>query len=193
MEDTQSNNIILPNTQTDEIIMVNNQNIKLKPDEINVVIYHSPCLDGSASRYVAERYFKENNIQVEYYGMQINDPLPENFKNKNILVCDYSFSYSIIQNLLLNNNRILILDHHTTNEQELSTISECYKVFDKTKCGAYLTFKYFYPTLPVPKLIMYVQDHDLWQHKLNKTKEIKEYMFDNGGKTTIKSKSSGTF
>ncbi|MFI5305659.1 MAG: phosphoesterase, partial [Nitrospiria bacterium] len=37
---------------------------------------------------------------------------------------------------------------------------------------AYLAWEFFYPALPVPKMILYIQDKDLWKWKLPMSREV---------------------
>ena len=46
--------------------------------------------------------------------------------------------------------------------------------FDIAKCGAVLTWEYFFPDELVPAFLLYVQDRDLWQWLQPKSKEINE-------------------
>ena len=46
--------------------------------------------------------------------------------------------------------------------------------FDISKCGAVLTWEYFFPDEPVPAFLAYIQDRDLWQWLQPKSKEINE-------------------
>jgi hypothetical protein len=46
--------------------------------------------------------------------------------------------------------------------------------FDIAKCGAVLTWEYFFPDEPVPAFLLYVQDRDLWTWQQPKSKEINE-------------------
>lgn len=44
--------------------------------------------------------------------------------------------------------------------------------FDITKCGAVLTWEYFFPDVPVPAFLYLIQDRDLWQWKLPNSREL---------------------
>lgn len=44
--------------------------------------------------------------------------------------------------------------------------------FDVTKCGAVLTWEYFFPDVPVPAFLYLVQDRDLWQWKIPNSREL---------------------
>lgn len=57
--------------------------------------------------------------------------------------------------------------------KELSTLlSKADIHFDLKKCGAVLTWEYFFPEESIPEFLYYVQDRDLWQWKLPKSREI---------------------
>ena len=46
--------------------------------------------------------------------------------------------------------------------------------FDNKKCGAVLTWEYFFPDEPVPALLLFAQDRDLWVWRLPHSKQINE-------------------
>jgi uncharacterized protein len=74
--------------------------------------------------------------------------------------------------------QVFVIDHHATAEKELTTpfeegdcVKKLFIVFDKKKSGAMLTWEHLFPSEKVPALIEYVQDRDLWQWKLQESKE----------------------
>ena len=135
----------------------------LQPEEVNVVIYHKNCFDGFGSAYCAWKYDKKGKI--EYYPATHGD-LPPNVKNKNVLICDFSYKKDILNVLIKECNKLYILDHHKSAEKELKEFDDMYKLFDMTHSGAYLTWKYFFPKIKTPLLIKYIEDRDLWTKKL---------------------------
>ena len=52
--------------------------------------------------------------------------------------------------------------------------------FDIKKCGAVLTWEYFFPDKLVPPALYYVQDRDLWQWQLPESKAINEAFTHHG-------------
>ena len=48
--------------------------------------------------------------------------------------------------------------------------------FDLDHSGAVLTWRHFHPADPVPLLLQYVEDRDLWMNKLPDTKEVAAYV-----------------
>ncbi len=71
---------------------------------------------------------------------------------------------------------LVVLDHHRTAEMELfglSSGSNCGLIrFDMTKSGARLAWDYFFRDEPIPWLVSYVEDRDLWSWKLPMSKEV---------------------
>lgn len=147
----------------------------MRPDEITVVIYHDKCIDGFASAFCSYLYFKNTDKQIEYIKGKFDMDIP-NLDNENVLVCDFSFKKNIIDDILKKVNKLVILDHHKSAEEDLEWLSEKNKIFDSNYSGAFLTWNYFFPGQTVPKFIEYVQDNDLWSIKLDCTKQIIAYM-----------------
>ncbi len=151
----------------------------LQPDEVDVVIYHSPCSDGTGSGYVAWKYlslkFPERNVL--YYPMAIGALPPTGLENKNVLICDYSYKKTILLDLLEKVNKLLIIDHHKSAEKDLNEIEEKYKIFDMHHSGAMLTWSYFFPDVESPLMIKYIEDRDIWTKKLPNTDDFASWFY----------------
>ena len=147
----------------------------LKPDEINVVIYHNPCSDGFGGRWVAERYLRKNAVgNVYYISANYGEEPYEHVEGANVLIIDFSYDANVIKEMLTKVNKLLILDHHASAERKLVDFPDN-SYFDMTHSGAWLAWKYFYPDDEVPKLIEYIQDRDLWTNKLPGTEAFSLY------------------
>ncbi len=79
---------------------------------------------------------------------------------------------------ILNNRDI---DNYLERFCSVTSVNQLFKYFsdgdlnfDIYKCGAVLTWEYFFPDEPVPAFLLYVQDRDLWQWLQPKSKEINE-------------------
>ncbi|WP_300580389.1 hypothetical protein [Marivita sp.] len=82
-----------------------------KPD---IVIYHDNCDDGFCAAWVIHQKWPEG---VEYYPMNYGGDLPSfEYAGKDILVLDFSLTEE--QCAALPGARILMLDHHTTAEEQ---------------------------------------------------------------------------
>lgn len=79
---------------------------------------------------------------------------------------------------ILNNRDI---DNYLERFCSVASVNQLFKYFsdgdlnfDISKCGAVLTWEYFFSDEPVPAFLLYVQDRDLWQWLQPKSKEINE-------------------
>lgn len=52
-----------------------------------------------------------------------------------------------------------------------------YTIFDMERSGAGLTWDFFFPRKPRPRLIAYIEDRDLWRFRLVKTREVQANLF----------------
>lgn len=152
---------------------------ELQPDEVDVVIYHDPCSDGTGSAYIAWKYFTTNfpNKKIIYYPMSIGSSPPSDIENKNVLICDYSYKKDVLINLLTKVNKLLIIDHHKSAEKDLQDIDDKHKIFHMGHSGAMLTWFYFYGDTNPPLMIEYIQDRDIWTKKLSNTDDFASWFY----------------
>lgn len=153
---------------------------RMNKNEIDIVYYHSPCMDGKTACHIAERYLRSiNKTDVEYIPAYINkrNILPNNLANKNVLICDYSFTKEVFLNMLKITNNVLIIDHHKTAQESLIDIDQKNKIFDMDKSGAMLVWEYFYPDVEPPLFVKYVQDNDLFLKTMPDGDEVKYALF----------------
>lgn len=145
----------------------------LSKDEIDLVIFHRKCPDGFGSALAAWKYYKENHPdkKLRFHAANHGEKPPDDIKGLNVLICDFSYKYPVLKNMLGEVNRLLIIDHHETIERELEKIPKENKIFDMTHSGAYLTWKYFFDG-DVPELIQYIEDRDIWKNKKDMYKEF---------------------
>lgn len=179
----------------------------LNKDDVGIVIYHRNCPDGFGSALAAKEYFKRNYPSKEllFVGANHGESPPPEIDGKNVLICDFSYKYPILLEMIGRAKNLLILDHHKSAEIELKDIPDDNKIFDMEHSGAYLTWKYFFPDEPVPELIQYIEDRDIWANKKDMYEEFSVWFqmvpfdFDEYSKylddelllDTIKTKGSG--
>jgi oligoribonuclease NrnB/cAMP/cGMP phosphodiesterase (DHH superfamily) len=144
----------------------------MNPNEIDFVIYHNPCADGTGSAWAAWKYLKTNfpDREVTYFPTNYGK-LPPDVTGKSVLLCDFSYKKNVLENMIKTSKNLLIIDHHKTAQKDLEDIDDDYKIFNMLKSGAYLTWEYFFPTDKVPLMIEYIQDNDIWTKKLPYCKE----------------------
>jgi nanoRNase/pAp phosphatase (c-di-AMP/oligoRNAs hydrolase) len=73
--------------------------------------------------------------------------------------------------------KVVVLDHHKTAQADLEGLEQENPekfniIFDMARSGAGLAWQFFHPFSDLPDLLAHIQDRDLWQFKLEGTKEI---------------------
>jgi len=134
-------------------------------------IYHGNCPDGFAAAWAVRQAL---NDDVDFY-KGYHQTVPPDVKGLDVLLVDFSYKKDVIISMLQTAASITILDHHISAEKDLADLIASGKikgVFDLTKSGAMLTWEWFHPGKTVPALIEHIQDRDLWQFKLNGTREV---------------------
>ncbi len=132
-----------------------------------IVIYHKNCNDGFGAALVA--WLKFGN-EAEYYAAS-HYTVPPDVTNKKVFILDFSYKQDIILNMIEESENLLIIDHHKSAEKELINIPNSNKIFDMNHSGATLTWKYFFPGVEIPLLLLYIEDRDIWKNELEHTKE----------------------
>jgi len=133
------------------------------------VIYHAGCDDGFGAAYAV---WLKHGGQAEYIPVQYGQPFPEVYPGETVFIVDFSFSREILKKVA-DLCELVVLDHHKTAMEELADLPFAH--FDMNKSGAVLAWEYFHPNEPLPLLLAYVQDYDLWNKKLPYTNENKAW------------------
>jgi oligoribonuclease NrnB/cAMP/cGMP phosphodiesterase (DHH superfamily) len=159
--------------------MIDFSHLCLKPDDIDVVLYHGDCVDGYASAFSCYYYFKLKNKKkkISYIACQYQKP-PPLVNNKNVLICDFSYKYSTLKELIKSAKKLIILDHHQSAEKDLRNIPKENKVFRMDHSGAYITWAYFFGEDKVPLMIKYIEDNDIWKKSMTHTRQFTSYIFN---------------
>jgi len=165
-----------------------------------LICYHANCIDGFTSAWVTWKaltelyYVKKENIilkEIMYQSESLNtDVLLEGCKDvDSIFFVDFSIPTDLIQFLVVNKYQVTVIDHHKTavelyceaykyTEEDFTCGRICddaYILLDKKECGASLCWKFFFNEGPLPKLIQYVRDYDLWKFNYKETKDLNFY------------------
>ncbi len=132
-----------------------------------VIIYHDRCRDGFGSAYAAWQKFGNT---ASYLPCKNQDPVPAGLTDKEIFILDYCYKQPDLEKLRNDNKSVVVIDHHKTSEATVTAYPE--NVFDMEHSGAVLSWQYFHPDTEVPKLLLYIEDHDLWHLQLPHTREF---------------------
>ena len=132
-----------------------------------VVIYHDQCRDGFGAAYAAWKKFGDD---ASYIPRKTQDGVPEGLEHKEIYIVDYSYNKEQLDELTKQNKSVVVIDHHATSEAAVTSFR--HNVFDMDHSGAVLAWQYFHPNTEVPKLLLYIEDHDLWRFKMEHNREF---------------------
>lgn len=152
--------------------------LAIKPNEVDILVYHDNCIDGFGCVISAEYYLRVHNSEqkIIYVAASYDKELEVDVANKNVIFCDFSYKKNKMDEIKMKAKNILILDHHKSAVAELEHLDKCYKVLDMNQSGAYITWSYFNGHYDIPLLIKYIQDNDLWIKKMEYTNEIYAYL-----------------
>ena len=164
---------------------------------MDLIISHKSCPDGFCASFVAHKRYPEAEILPLNHG----DPLPlDQVRGKDVLCFDFSWK-STADNLAVANaaNSLHIYDHHKTSKEACEGLDFC--TFDMNRSGAGLAWDYLFgkdsPRVQDaanqsivdmykyneilrraarPWYVNYIEDYDLWNHKLISTKEVNAFL-----------------
>lgn len=159
-------------------------------------IYHGNCADGFGSAWAVREALGDS---VEFYAGVYQEPPPD-VKGRDVIMVDFSYKADVLYEIGRTAETVLILDHHKTAAEDLAKYPppldgpynpadmwqwarECnapnavHVLFDMERSGAGITWDYFHPGKPRPKLIDHIEDRDLWRFNLPNTREIQAAIF----------------
>jgi len=136
-----------------------------------IVFYHKNCQDGLACAWVAWKKFKN---KAEYIALNYQAPFDHKIKGKKIYFLDVCPDRKILEKLRKNDCEIVIIDHHLSAKRNLDLASPGSFIIrlNMRHCAAILTWKYFFPEKKIPKILLYIEDIDLWNFKKRFSREI---------------------
>ncbi len=137
-----------------------------------VVLYHDGCLDGFGAAWAA---WKKLGNKAEYIGVKHENPPPPGLKNKEIYMLDFAYPEKIIRKIIAQNKGVTAIDHHSSRESAIKLTKDY--VYSLKNSGAVLAWKYFHSKKPVPRLLKYIEDSDIWKFGLKNTKEILSFIW----------------
>lgn len=136
-----------------------------------LVLYHKNCQDGLAAALAVRKYLWDNSLMkgAKFQTAQYGDPAPD-VTGLNVVIVDFSYSRDVLLEMKSKAQGIIVIDHHQTAQEALDGLDFC--IFDMSKSGAVLAWEYFHPDKPLPRLMQYVQDRDLWKWELPFSQEV---------------------
>ncbi|MFI3156271.1 MAG: DHHA1 domain-containing protein [Methylococcaceae bacterium] len=147
-----------------------------------LVIYHADCLDGLGAAWSA---FCKLGNHGRYIPARYGDDIPDFDPGAILYILDFSYSPQLLAEICAKAGRIILIDHHMTAMEQYE---DFFKVqprpenlsinFDMSRSGCILTWQYFFHDLKPPKILLHIEDRDLWRFKLDGTREITTALYE---------------
>lgn len=151
-------------------------------------IYHGNCADGFGAAWAVRHALGEAN--VEFYPAAYGKPAPD-VAGRPVIIVDFSYPLETLQQMAETATSILVIDHHKTAAEALAQLPKApgnflhwmesldplAAHFDMHRSGAGMTWDFFFPAEQRPALINHIEDRDLWQFKLEGTREVMAAVF----------------
>ncbi len=135
-------------------------------------IYHGNCADGFTGAWVIRKALGD----IEFHPGVYNNPAP-NVEGKDVVLVDFSYSFDVMKEIVAAASSVLVLDHHKTAQENLSSLKGAEVVFDMNRSGCRIAWDYYFPNQQPPKTLLHVEDRDLWLFNLPNTREVQSCIF----------------
>jgi len=136
-----------------------------------IYILHHNDEDGFGSAYSAWSHF---GPEAKYVEMSYGKPVPYLSSDADVYMIDYTLPREETEELAASVKSLTIIDHHKSAEEEIGDLPYVY--INQEHSAAVLAWEYFNPEVPVPLLLRYVEDMDLWHWSLPKSKQFFYYL-----------------
>ena len=131
-----------------------------------LVIYHADCVDGFTAAWSAWRALGQHATYLPTH----HGTTPPDVTGRDVYLLDFAYPRATCVDLAQQAGSFLVLDHHKTALQELGDLP--FARLDMEQSGAGLAWRHFHPDEPAPRLVLAVEDGDLWRHEIPQTRSI---------------------
>jgi len=147
-----------------------------------LVIYHADCLDGLGSAWVAYRQFGR---EARYIAAHFGEKFPQFETGSDVYILDFSYSPEVLVEAAKKAATVTLIDHHATAMEQCQAYFNSHLlpknlalVFDMAQSGCVLSWRHFFPRRDVPKILLHIEDRDLWRFKLSGTRAITSALYE---------------
>src|SRR5258705_2229035 len=144
-----------------------------------VCIYHAGCPDGFGAAWAAWQAWGEDAL---YVARGHDDALSAaDYAGDYVLFADIAPPAHAWKGLTEQVDQLVVLDHHVSARDRYRAdpaLAEAVEhnghhvVFDLAHSGAVLTWQHLHPGRPLPGLLAYIEDQDLWRWQLPRSREV---------------------
>jgi len=165
----------------------------------SIIISHANCPDGVVAAWLLKKMYNGAIVHFTRERDFYADKKMPDLTDRVVWIVDYSYPATIIKYLMTICKKIIILDHHKTALEDLSSffsemtltpadncityvtdkLSMC---IDLTKCGAEIVYdtQCAVNGMPKPWFIKHIRDRDLWLWENEGSKEFSQAFFNRG-------------
>lgn len=130
-----------------------------------LILYHQGCADGFGAAWAA---WKRLGDAADYRPCSHTDRPPD-VRGRRVTLVDFAWPRATLLEMAEDAASLLVLDHHKTAEEDLRGLP--FARFDLGRSGAVIAWEHWHDE-PVPELLRYVQDKDLWRWELPESEEV---------------------
>jgi oligoribonuclease NrnB/cAMP/cGMP phosphodiesterase (DHH superfamily) len=144
----------------------------------NFVIFHKKCPDGFTGFYILHMSKQIHKNAIIFPDVPSTKFPPNDISNKDIIIIDVAYKYSVLRDIILKAKSVLFIDHHITIREDTLKLEKEFRhkfktVYNDKKSGATLTWDYFFPKKKHPYFIDLIEDNDIGKWKM---KNIHDFM-----------------
>ena len=136
-----------------------------------VVLYHDNCADGFSGAWIAKRKFGDS---ADYIGLRHQTEPLEGLEGKEVYMIDFAYPTKITEELVKVAKSLVILDHHITTKEIVESVPG--SIYDGDHSGSVIAWGYFFPEEKVSLFLQYIEDGDLWNFELPRSKDFYSFM-----------------
>lgn len=137
-------------------------------------LYHGGCPDGFGAAWALWKSRSQEN--TVYHPTKNRRQAPDLPAQNSVCIMDMSFPRDQMTALHEKHGaeNVLLIDHHKSAAQQLEGLPGCH--IDLSRSAAVIAWQYFNPDLPVPELLLYVQDRDLFKWEMPDSRAVSAYI-----------------
>ena len=136
-----------------------------------LVLYHKGCPDGFTGAWVAWMKFGDS---AEYLGLEHQVAPPKALAGRDLIFIDFCYPLPVMKKIMKIATRVTILDHHESQVDAIHLATEY--VYNPNHSGCGIAWGYFFPKKKVPKMLLAIEDSDLFIFKYKDTKYISAFL-----------------
>ncbi|MEK9160865.1 MAG: hypothetical protein AAB440_02410 [Patescibacteria group bacterium] len=137
-----------------------------------VILYHGDCPDGFGGAFAA---WKKFGNAAEYVPIKHGRPVPKGLAGAELYFIDFVYKKPEMNQIAAEAASLVVLDHHEGVRDVVESMP--HHIYDANRSGATIAWSYFHPETPVPTLLSYVEDGDLYRFALPDAHALLSYIY----------------